>query len=214
MFSALNESITGRAIFNGIIDLQVTDIRAYSSDKKHFKCDDAPFGGGAGMIMTPQPIYSAVSAVDPAHTARRIFLSPSGKRFDAKRAKELSGEPELLFLCGRYEGVDRRVIDLCIDEEISIGDFILTGGELAAMVIIDSVSRFLPGVLGNGSSSADESFQNGLLEYPQYTRPYDFMGLKVPDVLISGHHENIEKWKKQEAEKLTKKLRPDLLDPL
>jgi len=212
MFDALNESITGRAITGGVLNIEVADIRPFSADKKHFKCDDAPFGGGAGMIMTPQPIYDAINAVDPHHTCRRIFLSPRGMPFTAKRAKELAdGYAEILLLCGRYEGVDQRVIDLCIDEEISVGDYVLSGGEPAAIVVADAVARFVPGVLGNAESAADESFQSGLLEYPQYTRPAVFMELPVPEVLISGHHGMVEEWRRGQAEKITRERRPDLL---
>jgi len=212
MFEALGESITGRAINNGIIDFEAIDIRPFSNDKKHFKCDDTPFGGGNGMIMSPQPIYDAIQAVDPNHEYFRIFLSPSGKVFNNKTARELSQKHDkILLLCGRYEGVDRRVIDLCIDMELSIGDFVVSGGELPAMVVIDAVSRFVPNVLGNENSPLDESFSNGLLEYPQYTKPFEFMGQKVPEILISGHHGEIAKWRKQQALELTKQRRPDLL---
>ena len=212
MFDALGESITGRAMERGTLNIEVTDIRPYSADKKHFKCDDAPFGGGAGMIMTPQPIYDAIQAVDPRHACRRIFLSPRGAVFTAKRAKELADNyGEILLLCGRYEGVDQRVIDLCIDEEISVGDYVLSGGEPAAMAVADAVARFVPGVLGNSASAACESFSDGLLEYPQYTRPAEFMGVPVPEVLLSGHHGRVEEWRKAESEKITRERRPDLL---
>ena len=212
MFGALNSSIVGRAVAGGVLEIDVVDIRKYSKDK-HFKCDDYPFGGGAGMVMTPQPIYDAVQCVDPERKCRRIYMSPKGRRFDDSVVRELAIDTrDILILCGHYEGVDQRVLDLCIDEEISIGDYVLTGGELAAMVVIDAVSRFVPGVLGSSQSNRDESISSGRLEYPQYTRPAEFMGLKVPEILLSGHHANVEKWRNEEAERLTKRLRPDLLE--
>lgn len=210
MFGALNSSIVGRAVAGGVLEIDAVDIRKYSKDK-HFKCDDYPFGGGAGMVMTPQPIYDAVQCVDPERKCRRIYMSPKGRRFDDSVVRELAIDTrDILILCGHYEGVDQRVLDLCIDEEISIGDYVLTGGELAAMVVIDAVSRFVPGVLGSSQSNRDESISSGRLEYPQYTRPAEFMGLKVPEILLSGHHANVEKWRNEEAERLTKRLRPDL----
>jgi len=209
MFSPLNESILGRAQNSGALSICVTDIRLYTKDK-HKKCDDTPFGGGAGMLMTPQPVYDCVQAVDPNHEAHRIYVSPKGRKFSSSVAKELAQNERLLIICGHYEGIDQRAIDLCCDDEISIGDYVLTGGELAAMVITDSVSRFVDGVLGSAESAEDESFSNGMLEYPQYTRPQEFMGLKVPEVLLSGHHANIEKWRRQMSEEITKQRRPDL----
>ena len=164
------------------------------------------------MVMMPQPIYDAVAAIDPDHSSRRIYMSPKGKRLTDALAKELAfSDKNLLILCGHYEGVEQRVLDLCFDSEISIGDYVLTGGELAAMVTVDALSRFLPGVLGSDTSNIDESITSGRLEYPQYTRPAEFMGLKVPDVLLSGHHANVEKWRNEESEKLTQRLRPDLM---
>ncbi len=214
MFGALNSSIVGRAVAGGVLEIDVVDIRKYSKDK-HFKCDDYPFGGGAGMVMTPQPIYDAVQCVDPERKCRRIYMSPKGRRFDDSVVRELAIDTQdILILCGHYEGVDQRVLDLCIDEEISIGDYVLTGGELAAMVVIDAVSRFVPGVLGSSQSNRDESISSGRLEYPQYTRPAEFMGLKVPEILLSGHHANVEKWRNEEAERLTKRLRPDLSESI
>lgn len=211
MFSPLTTSVLGRARDAGVFDLRLTDIRTYSKDK-HLKCDDYPYGGGAGMIMTPQPVYDAIAAVDPNHTAKRIYLSPKGETLTVKKAQALANEERLLFLCGHYEGVDQRVIDLCIDEELSIGDYVLTGGELAAMVTIDALLRFVPGVLGSEESAKDESFSASLLEYPQYTRPRVFKGLAVPDVLITGHHGNVDKWRESEAERITRQKRPDLLE--
>ena len=162
------------------------------------------------MVMTPQPIYDAVAAVDPHHICRRIFLSPKGKTLSVSIAKELAKESDLLFLCGHYEGVDQRAVDLCVDEELSIGDYVLTGGELAAMVTIDALLRFVPNVLGSEESAVDESFSDSSLEYPQYTRPRVFMGLEVPEVLVSGHHENVEKWRRLKSREITHALRPDL----
>ena len=212
MFEPFSHSIIGRARSSGKLEFEAIDIRAYSKDK-HFKCDDYPFGGGAGMVMMPQPIYDAVCAVDPQRQYRRIYVSPKGKTLTDSLARELAAcGKDILFLCGHYEGVDQRVLDLCFDEEISIGDYVLTGGELAAMVITDALSRFVPGVLGSEQSERDESFASGRLEYPQYTRPSEFMGLKVPEVLLSGHHENVEKWRAKQSEKLTRRLRPDLLE--
>ena len=214
MFGALNSSIVGRAVAGGVLEIDAVDIRKYSKDK-HFKCDDYPFGGGAGMVMTPQPIYDAVQSVDPERKCRRIYMSPKGRRFDDSVVRELAIDTrDILILCGHYEGVDQRVLDLCIDEEISIGDYVLTGGVLAAMVVIDAVSRFVPGVLGSSQSNRDESISSGRLEYPQYTRPAEFMGLKVPEILLSGHHANVEKWRNEEAERLTKRLRPDLSESI
>ena len=211
MFAPLTESIIGRATKSGKVEIVVTDIRDYT-ENKHRKCDDYPFGGGAGMVMTPQPIYSAIMAVDPDHEARRIFMSPKGRRFCQSMVSELLSYDRILLLCGHYEGVDQRVIDLCIDEEMSLGDFVLTGGELPAMVLCDVVTRFVPGVLGCDASSEDESFSDGLLEYPQYTRPQTYEGLSVPEVLLSGHHENIEKWRREKSLEITRQNRPDLLE--
>lgn len=209
MFAPLHGSITGRAEKAGIVSIAAEDIRLHTKDK-HFKCDDVPYGGGAGMVMTPQPIVDCVRAVDPDHAARRIYMSPRGRRFSTEIAAELAKEERLLFLCGHYEGVDQRAIDICGFEELSIGDYILTGGELAAMVVIDALLRFVPGVLGSDSSTEEESFSDGLLEYPQYTRPAVFEGIPVPEILLSGHHENIAKWRRQLSEELTAVRRPDL----
>lgn len=163
------------------------------------------------MVMTPQPIFDAVQAVDSEHSCRRIYLSPKGETLTAAKAKELSACGDLLFLCGHYEGVDQRAIDLCVDEELSVGDYVLTGGELAAMVTIDALMRFVPGVLGSEQSAVDESFSSSSLEYPQYTRPRVFEGLEVPEVLVSGHHENVEKWRREQSRKITALRRPDLM---
>lgn len=208
MFAPLKESVIGRAVNSGKLEIVITDIREYTADK-HRKCDDTPFGGGAGMVMTAQPIASAINAVDPDHKARRIFMSPKGRTFNQKTVTELSKEERLLLLCGHYEGVDQRVIDLFIDEEISLGDFVLTGGEIPAMAITDAVARYIDGVI-NKDSLLQESFSDGTLEYPQYTKPQEFMGIKVPDVLISGNHGEVDKWRKEQSEKITRERRPDL----
>lgn len=212
MFDALRHSIIGKAIDKNLIDINIINIRDYSIDK-HFKCDDTPFGGGAGMVMTPQPIFDSIKAIDPNHESFRIYMSPKGKILNTELVNNLSNfNKDLIILCGHYEGIDQRVIDLCIDMEISIGDYVLTGGELPAMVLIDTISRFVPNVLGSDKSAVEESFHNNLLEYPQYTRPQIFENLAVPDVLISGHHSNIEKWRTEQSYIITKKNRPDLLE--
>ena len=208
MFAPLKESVIGRAVNSGKLEIVITDIREYTADK-HKKCDDTPFGGGAGMVMTAQPIASAINAVDPEHKARRIFMSPKGRTFNQKIVTELSKEERLLLLCGHYEGVDQRVIELFIDEEISLGDFVLTGGEIPAMAITDAVARYIDGVI-NKDSLLQESFSDGTLEYPQYTKPQEFMGIKVPDVLISGNHGEVDKWRREQSEKITRERRPDL----
>ena len=210
MFMPLKTSIIGRAVDSGKLEVNVLDIRDYTLDK-HNKCDDTPFGGGAGMVMMPQPIASAIKAIDPEHKARRIFMSPRGRTFDQKIVLEYAKEQNLLILCGHYEGVDQRVIDLYIDEELSIGDFVLTGGEIPAMAVVDAVARYVDGVI-NEQSLEQESFASGMLEYPHYTRPQEFEGEKVPEVLLSGHHAKIDEWRKQKALETTKKNRPDLLD--
>ncbi len=210
MFDSLRASLIGKAINKNLIDINIINIRDYSKDK-HKKCDDYTFGGGNGMLMTPQPIYDAITSIEGYEKAHKIYLSPRGKVFKQNMVSSLTNFDHLILLCGHYEGVDQRVIDLLIDEEISIGDFVLTGGELPAMVIIDCISRYIPGVLGNSESVVDESFSDGLLEYPQYTRPSEFMGLKVPEVLISGDHEKVRKWREEEAKKITKQRRPDIM---
>ena len=209
MFAPLKESIIGRAQEAGKIEINVIDIRNYA-ENKHRRCDDYPFGGGAGMVMMAQPIASCIDAVDPDHLAYRIFMSPKGKQFNQKMVSPLIEKERLLLLCGHYEGVDQRVLDLYFDDEISIGDYVLTGGELPAMVITDCLARYVDGVI-SGESLSQESFTENLLEYPQYTRPQEFMGLSVPEVLLTGHHANIEKWRRQQAEEITKRNRPDLL---
>ncbi len=209
MFSALGASILGRAQREGKLQIEVVDIRDYTEDK-HLKCDDYPFGGGAGMVMMAQPVGSAIEGVDPGHGARRIYLSPKGKTLKQEDVFSLAEEEHLVLLCGHYEGVDQRAIDLFIDEEISIGDYVLTGGELPAMVLIDCVARYVDGVL-SPESLVQESFSEGLLEYPQYTRPIEYRGLKVPEVLRSGNHAEIDRWRREQSLKITQKNRPDLL---
>lgn len=212
MFAPLKESVIGRALAGGKIQIDIINIRDYA-ENKHFKCDDYPFGGGSGMVMTPQPIASAITAADPERKARRIYLSPKGTVFKQDKVFELLNYEHVILLCGHYEGVDQRVIDLFIDEEISIGDYVLTGGELPAMVVCDCVARYVDGVI-SGGSLVDESFADGRLEYPQYTRPAEFMGRRVPEVLLSGDHKKIDGWRREESEKLTKARRPDLTDKL
>ena len=209
MFSALQESILGRAQKEGKIQINIVNIRDYTTDK-HLKCDDYPFGGGAGMVMMPEPIGNAIDAIDPEHKAWRIYTSPKGETFRQQKVFELIDKEWLIILCGHYEGVDQRVIDLYIDEELSIGDYVLTGGELPAMVIADCVSRYVDGVI-NTSSLVDESFSDNLLEYPQYTRPQVYKGLAVPDVLRSGDHAKVDAWRREQAIAITRKNRPDLL---
>ena len=208
-FSPLKTSILARATESEILEIKIVNIRDFSKDK-HKKCDDYPFGGGAGMLMSVQPLFDAINSV-LTKDAKIIFPSPIGKTFNTNKAKELSTFQHLIFVCGHYEGVDERIFQLFDIEQISVGDYILTGGELPAMVIIDSLARFVDGVISKESLES-ESFSNGLLEYPQYTRPQEFMGLKVPDVLVSGNHQEVEKWRKEQSIKRTKQLRKDLLD--
>ena len=208
MFQSLNESIIGKAKEKGLIEINLVNIRDFSKDK-HKKVDDTPYGGGAGMVMKPDVVYDAYLSVKDKN-AKVIYLTPKGKVLKQDKVKELAKNEHLILLCGHYEGIDQRVLDEIVDEEISIGDYVLTGGELPAMVLIDSVSRYIEGVI-NEESIEEESFSTNLLEYPQYTRPEEFRGRKVPDVLISGHHENIKKWRAEKALEVTKKKRPDLL---
>ena len=210
--SVFSASILGRAREQGLLDIRFTDIRSFSS-AKHKNTDDYPFGGGAGMVMTAQPILDAMRAASSALPgSRRIYLGPRGRKLTTSLARELAEEESLILLCGHYEGVDQRALDACIDEEISIGDYILTGGELAAMVLTDCVARFIPGVLGSADSSEEESFSDGLLEYPQYTRPRNLNGRLVPEILLNGDHEIIRRWRRRESLRATLRFRPDLLE--
>ncbi len=208
-FSALDTSIIKRAKESGILDINISNIRDFSLDK-HKKCDDYPFGGGAGMLMSVQPIYDAVKSVKKRNSTI-VFASPSGKPLSPEVAKELAQKKHLIFICGHYEGIDQRIIELFNAEEISVGDYVLTGGELPTMVIIDCMARFIPGVISS-ESLGEESFTSGLLEYPQYTRPQKFKGLSVPDVLLSGNHAEIKKWREQKSLEKTQAVRPDLLE--
>ena len=205
----LNASILGRAQASGVLTIRTHNIRDYA-DNKHRKTDDYPFGGGAGLVMMAQPIFDCMEAVCGGETPHRILLTPRGKLLTSERARELSGLDRLVLLCGHYEGVDERV-NTIIDEEISVGDYVLTGGELPAMVLVDCLSRFIPGVLGSEDSTSEESHTNGLLEYPQYTRPASFRGLDVPEILLNGHHANIQKWRREQAMEKTREQRPCLL---
>ncbi len=208
MFAPLYGSIIGRAVKAGKLNIEIVNIRSFA-ENKHLKCDDYPFGGGAGMVMMPQPIGSAIKKVDPEHKARRIYLSPQGTVFTQDKAFGLLGYEHLILLCGHYEGVDQRVIDLYIDEEISIGDYVLTGGELPAMVVTDCIARYVDGVISD-RSLADETFGENGLEYPQYTRPAVYEGVAVPEILLSGNHAEIDKWRRHESARLTSEKRPDL----
>ena len=211
MFDSLKASLLGKATDKGALEINVINIRDFSKDK-HKKCDDYTFGGGSGMLMTPQPIYDALTSIENYKNAHKVYMSPRGRVLTQAVVKEYSSYEHLIILCGHYEGVDQRIIDLLIDEELSIGDYVLTGGELPAMVVVDSVARYLPNILGNSESVVDESFSNDRLEYPQYTRPVEFMGLKVPEVLISGDHAKVDAWRKEQSEIETKNKRPDLLN--
>lgn len=207
----LSHSITGRAIKDGVIGVEAVNIRDFTKDK-HRHVDDYPYGGGAGMVMQPQPIYDAYKSIEEkTGKARVLYMSPQGKKFNQKMAEEFSKEDNLILLCGHYEGIDERIIEEIVTDEVSIGDFVLTGGELAAITVIDTVSRLVPGVLNKEESYENESFSDGLLEYPQYTRPPEFLGRTVPDVLLSGHHANIDKWRREQSIIRTYKKRPDLL---
>lgn len=209
MFESLKQSIIGKAIEKQLIQINLINIRDFSKDK-HKKVDDTPYGGGAGMVMMPTVVYDAYSSIQDKENAKVIYLSPKGNVLNQEKVLELSKHEHLILLCGHYEGIDQRVLDEIVDEEISIGDYVLTGGEIPAMVLVDSVSRYIQGVLKQ-ESTKEESFTNNLLEYPQYTRPEEFHEKKVPEVLISGHHENIKKWREQKSLEITKNKRPDLL---
>ncbi|MFE1244530.1 tRNA (guanosine(37)-N1)-methyltransferase TrmD [Fictibacillus sp. NPDC058756] len=214
MFSGVfGQSILKKAQEKSAVQFQVLDFREFSTNK-HRNVDDYPYGGGAGMVLTPQPLFDAVETItkDTSEKPRVILLCPQGERFSQRKAEELAKEKHLIFLCGHYEGYDERIREHLVTDEISIGDYVLTGGELGAMVVIDAVTRLLPGVLGKEESHLQDSFSTGLLEHPQYTRPADFRGMKVPDVLMSGNHKNIEEWRKKESLKRTYERRPDLLE--
>jgi tRNA (guanine37-N1)-methyltransferase len=206
----LDESIIMRARKSGLLELKIHQLRDWTHDK-HKTVDDHPFGGGPGMLLKPQPIFEAVESLKRAGT-KVILLSPSGRKFDQKIAQELAQEKDLLLVTGHYEGFDERIREALADDELSIGDYVLTNGALPAMVVIDAVARLLPGVLGDDESSRDESFSHGMLEYPQWTRPADFRGMKVPEVLLNGNHAEIEKWRREQAKLRTKESRPDLLE--
>lgn len=209
----LNTSITGRALNKGLLSLNLVNIRDYA-ENKHNRVDDYPYGGGAGMVMAPGPVYRSYEAVckNLNKKPRVVYLTPQGEVFHQKKAEELAKEEDLVFLCGHYEGIDERVLEMIVTDYISIGDYILTGGELPAMVMIDAISRLVPGVLNNETSAEFESLQDNLLEYPQYTRPEVFMEKEVPSILLSGHHANIEKWRREQSIIRTAKNRPDLLE--
>ncbi|SJT30864.1 tRNA (guanosine(37)-N1)-methyltransferase TrmD [Clostridioides difficile] len=210
--SYMDESIMKRAVEKGIIEVHIYNIRDFS-DNKHKKVDDYPFGGGAGMVMTPQPIYDTYKHIITTHNINNpsvIYLTPKGKVYNQSIAKQLSLKEDMILLCGHYEGIDERIIDLIVTDEISIGDYVLTGGELPALIMIDSISRLIPGVLNQEESFEEESFKDNLLEYPHYTRPRDFEGLKVPEVLLSGNHKKIDEWRREESIRITKERRFDL----
>lgn len=215
--NGLNTSITGRAMEMGLIEVAATNIRDYTTSK-HLKVDDYPYGGGAGLVMQAEPVYRAYEDITAKMCAngekkpRVVYVTPQGHTFNQAMAQELAKEDNLMILCGHYEGIDERALELIVTDYVSIGDYVLTGGELAAMVMIDAISRLVPNVLHNDVSAEFESFHDNLLEYPQYTRPVEFMGKRVPDILLSGHHENVDKWRREQAMLRTAKYRPDLLE--
>lgn len=208
MFEPIKQSVIGKAAEKNLVEINLVNIRDFSKDK-HKHVDDTPYGGGAGMLLKPDVVYDAFKSLDSSD-AKVIFLTPQGKTLNQAKVEDLAKEKHLILLCGHYEGIDQRVIDKINPEEISIGDYVLTGGEIPAMVLVDSVSRYVSGVLKKGST-VDESFSEGLLEYPQYTKPEEFEGMKVPEVLLSGHHENIDKWRRKESLKNTYNKRKELL---
>ena len=212
VMNALSESITGRAMKNGYLNVEAVNIRDFTTDK-HGKVDDYPYGGGAGMVMQAQPVYDSwESIVSEGKKIKTIYLTPQGQTLTQDKVKELSEEEELILLCGHYEGIDERVLEEIVDEEISVGDYVLTGGELPAVMIIDAVSRLIPGVLHNDTSAGTESFENGLLEYPQYTRPETWHEKTVPKILLSGDHKKVDEWREEQSIERTKNKRPDLYD--
>lgn len=207
MFEALKSSIIGRGIKDNKLEINTIDIRQFSKDK-HKKCDDYPFGGGSGMVLTPQPLYDAIMSRKTKESLV-ILMTPKGEVLNQKKVQELSKRNHLIIVCGHYEGIDQRVIDICVDLEISVGDYVLTGGEIPAMIVLDAVCRYVPEIL-NENSLLEESFSDGLLEYPQYTRPQEFLGHKVPEVLLSGNHQKIRDWRLGQSINITKKRRKDL----
>jgi tRNA (guanine37-N1)-methyltransferase len=207
--SPLRESLLGKAIASGVVDVRVHDIREHALDR-HRQTDDEPYGGGPGMVMKPEPIFAAVDALEPG-AKRLLLLSPAGRRFDQPLVRELASEPWLVLICGRYEGVDERVAEGLPAEEVSIGDYVLSGGEIPALVVLEAVTRLVPGVVGREESLAAESFEEGMLDHPHYTRPAEFRGLAVPQILLSGNHAEIAAWRRRAAEEKTKRNRPDLL---
>lgn len=216
VMEGLNTSIIGRAIEKDYLDIEAVNIRDYTNSK-HKKVDDYPYGGGAGMLMQAQPVYDAyqaiVQGIDKAHTPPRvIYVTPQGTVFNQRMAEAMAEEEDLIFLCGHYEGIDERVLETIVTDYVSIGDYVLTGGELPAMVMIDTIARLVPGVLNNRESSETESFSSGLLEYPQYSRPEEWNGMRVPEILLSGHHANVEKWRFEQSVERTKERRPDLYE--
>jgi tRNA (guanine37-N1)-methyltransferase len=212
--AAMGESIIGKAQERGLVEISAVNLRDFTEDR-HRSTDDAPYGGGPGMVMKVEPVFKAVEALTsrrPGQSPRVLLMTPQGRRFDQTMAEEFAGESWIVAICGRYEGVDERIRERLVTDEVSIGDYVLTGGELAALVVVDAVVRLLPGVLGDETSPETESFSSGLLEYPQYTRPAEFRGWTVPEVLLSGNHAEIEKWRRQAALKRTFERRPDLIE--
>lgn len=209
----LNTSITGRAIENGIMSVEAVNIRDFSTNK-HMKVDDYPYGGGAGMVMQAEPVCAAFDSIikKTGHRPRVVYMTPQGHTFTQQMAHEFAKEEDLVILCGHYEGIDERALETIVTDYVSIGDYVLTGGELPAMVVIDTISRLVPGVLNNSESAETESFENGLLEYPQYTRPVEFNGMRVPDVLLSGNHGKVDEWRYEKSLERTKKFRPDMYE--
>jgi tRNA (guanine37-N1)-methyltransferase len=214
ILGGLNTSITGRAIQKGVLSVHAVNIRDFSKDLKHFKVDDYPYGGGAGLVMQPEPVCDAYESVvsELGYRPRCVYMTPQGHTFNQKMAEDFSKEKDLCILCGHYEGIDERALEKIVTDYVSIGDYVLTGGELPAMVVVDTVSRLVPGVLGNMESAETESFGNGLLEYPQYTRPAEYDGMRVPDILLSGNHAKVDEWRLAQSIERTKKYRPDLYE--
>jgi len=211
LYNSLNVSIIGKALEKGAFEVEIHNIRDFSIDK-HKKCDDYPYGGGAGMVMTPQPLHDSITTLDPNHICKRIYLSPKGETLNQALVEKLAAENDLMLINGSYEGIDQRIIDMDIDMELSIGDYVLTSGDLASLVTINCIARYIPDVLGSATSTDEESFTDSRLEYPHYTRPQTFLGISVPDVLIGGNHEEVAKWRAAKSLEITKLKRPDLLE--